>query len=361
MPYVVVDADTKKVIWPMPSSHKEYDAIQLVSSTSALHDGQRKVHTLPPIHIPDNVIRIALHVANDAYHYRRDFQLFPWTVSDAPHSKVHIYELRSDLKRRFIDANNLQTPPDNALVAKPNVTGEYYGCLDGDLWLRISHEFTNGDITRLCPPETLSRNPPASTQAQAGAAQQTAAPGNVEQVQVDWLTTLAPIYAAGEGSRSMAPFTVEIGNLGITLTFIARALANAVYTSDSITVQQALRRTSPRTFAAILKAAWRLHIDKLSLSSSWRPMLGSRLHKMGVGLDVTEIDDSAEHIDFTIHNRSHADRNRPFPTSTGGQKLARIYQELIGDAEVMDGAVYTPWVNWVEPHDTHMHITVKDE
>lgn len=413
MPYVVVDADTKKVIWPLASSHQECDVILSVSSTSALHDGQRKVHTLLPIHVPDTVNRIALHIANDASRHRRNFQLFPWTVSDAAHSKVHIYEVRSDLKRRFIDRNNLQTPPDNALIAKPNVAGEYYGCLDGDLWLRVSHEFTDVDITRLCPPETISRNllagtsqanPHAGAHPQTSPVQQstsggvaphadgphayagpitgspaTSAPmpgpivqpsvvGNAEQLQVDWQTTLAPIYTAGADSRSMESFTVEIDNLGITLIFTARALANAINTSNSTTIQQALRRTSPRTFAAILKAAWRLHIDKLSLSSSWRPMLGSRLHKMGIGLDVVRFDDDAENIHMVVNN-NHAYGNHqgkthddnPFPTTSGGQELSRLYAELNGDASTIPNAVYTPWMNWVEPHDTHMHITVKDE
>jgi hypothetical protein len=90
-------------------------------------------------------------------------------------------------------------------------------------------------------------------------------------------------------------------------------------------------------------------------------MLGSRLHKMGVGLDVTQIADSEEHINFRIHNHGVADRKHPFPNNSGGQKLARLYQELRGDSEVSAGAVYTPWLNWIAPHDTHMHITVKYE
>ena len=379
MPYVVVDADTKKVIYPIANANGQVAQIQAVSSASSFHDGVRKVHALPAIHIPDNVSRIALHIANDAFHYNRNFQLFPWTVPNVAHSKVRIYELRSDLKNRFSSVNNLPAPTDNALVAIPDIQNEYFGYLDGDLWLSISHEFSDHDITRLCPPETLSRNvlagslgqnqqasaPPsvtggASSSAPAPVAQSQIA-GNMEQLHVDWLSALAPIYASGNGSRSMAPFTVVVDSLGIKVKFIARSLANAVNTSNRTTIQQALRRTSPRTFAVILKAAWQLHIDEISLSSSWRPMLGSRLHKMGVGLDVTEIDDSAEHINFTIHNHSHSDRGHPFPTGAGGQKLARLYQELNGDSKVLHNAVYTPWINWVEPHDTHMHVTVKDE
>ncbi|CAD6539785.1 hypothetical protein LMG28727_03682 [Paraburkholderia kirstenboschensis] len=157
----------------------------------------------------------------------------------------------------------------------------------------------------------------------------------------------------------MAPFSVRVDALGITVTFTARAVANAVNTSSRTTVQQALRRTSPRAFAAVLKAAWRLHISSVDFSSSWRPMLGSRLHRMGVALDVTHFDDADENIHFTIHNHGSQDRNHPFPQNSGGRKLAALYTELTGNSEVETGMVYTPWVHWVLPHDSHMHVTVK--
>lgn len=401
LPYVIVDADTKNVIYPTDTETRPFMA---PASSSALHDGARFMYTLPPINIPNNVSRIALHIANDAYKKHRSFQLFPWSVPDSAHSKVHVYEIRTDLQERFSTENQLgDVPVENSIAAKPGVTDEYFCYLNGDLWLEISHEFTNDEITQLCPAETLSRathgGPPAvagsnggvpsqnggshpgstangvpgvnggapgapngaGVAASVGVSAPSSNPAGTETLAVDWGVTLAPIYGAGEGSRSLDPFTVVIPNLGITLRFAARAVANAINTSSRTTVQQALRRTSPRAFAAILKASWRLGIDSVDLSSSWRPMLGSRLHKMGVGLDVTQIADSDEHINFRIHNHGPADRKYPFPVNAGGQKLARLYQELRGDSEVSAGAVYTPWLNWIEPHDTHMHITVKYE
>ncbi|MET3819327.1 hypothetical protein ACVK00_003400 [Burkholderia sp. PvR073] len=353
LPCVLVDADSGKVIYPYAGSHLKTYNLGPPTQSSGLHDGSRKVHTFPPINIPNDVKRIALHIANDAYESHRNFKLFPWTVPEVAHSKVHIYEMRTDLQDRFSAENNLgSTPEENAIVAKPGSTTEYFGYLNGDLWLKISHEFTTDEITRLCPPETLSRSISGGS-GQNGTASQS--------VTIDWATALQSIYNAGAGSRSMDAFSVQISELGITLKFAARAVANAINTSARTTVQQALKRTSPRAFAAILKAAWRLNIGTVDLSSSWRPMLGSRLHKMGVGVDVTEIVDSSENIDFVIHNHGPADRQQPFPTSAGGQKMAKLYQELRGDGEVEANQVYTPWLHWVEPHDTHMHITVKYE
>jgi hypothetical protein len=351
LPYVVVDADTMRVIYPYDSTHGKTAKFGQKTSLNSLHDGTRNVHTLPAIHIPYNVQRIALHIANDAFQENRRFRLFPWIVPDVAHSKVHIYEMRTDLQSAFSSGNNLgSTPAENVIAAKPGFANEYFGYLNGDLWLKTSHEFTDNEISQLCPPEMLTRSVLGNSAQDSG---------NTQSVSIDWAHTLQPIYNAGVGSRSMDAFSVRIPPLGITLKFAARAVANAINASAATTVQQALRRTSPRAFAAILKAAWHINIDTIDLSSSWRPMLGSRLHKMGVGLDVTEIVASAESIDFRIRNHSHADRNHPFPGGAGGQKISRLYQELNGDSEVSSGAVYTPWVNWVEPHDTHMHITVR--
>jgi hypothetical protein len=356
LPYVFVDADTDKVIYPYDSTNGKTAEFGRETSSNTLHDGMRRIHNLPPINIPNDVTRIALHIGNDAYVHHRKFKLFPWALPNSPHSKVHIYEIRTDLQDRFAIENQLGSPPrENTIAAKPGAADEYFSFLNGDLWLSISHEFTDTEITRLCPPETLSRAMPQ----QRGSLLNE---GTHQTIDVDWATGLQPIYTSGQSSRSSLPFSVWIPVLGITVKFAEGIAANAVNTSARTTVQQTLRRTSPRAFAAILKAAWHLNIDTIQISSSWRPMLGSRLHKMGVGLDITEIVDSVEHINFLINNAHvQAQRGQAFPSTVGGQKLSQIYQELIANNAVKGSDVYTPWVHWVEPHDNHMHITVKDD
>ncbi|MFM0241866.1 hypothetical protein [Paraburkholderia phytofirmans] len=395
LPYVLIDADTEKVLFPVQAANGGTQSFpaRVALENNALHDGKRWKHSLPAMHIPDETRRIALHIANDAYADHRNFKLFSWSVPDAAHSKVHIYEVRADVKSEFAQLNALgQVPTDNSLVAKPDVQNEYYGYLDGDLWLRISHEFTAADILRLCPAGIISRTSLTSTAAsQSGAANgilslpstsaqtsaaavgfqsgasspgissptaQNGTPGATdEQLHVDWSVVLAPIYAAGHDSRSMNAFNVAIPELGITVNFGVRAFANAINSSARTTIQQALCRTSPRAFAAVLRAAWRLNIDPLYLSSSWRPMLGSSLHKMGIGIDVTRFDDDAESIHVAIRNQGAQDRNHPFPSTVGGRKLGALYTELTHDAQIAATQVFTPWVHWVEPHDTHMHVT----
>lgn len=401
MPFVVVNvvnAETESVIYPPPPPNGHDDPAIILNRTqeSALHDGHRYVHELPPIPVPDNVTQIALHIGNDAYKRNRKFKLFLWTVPDVAQSTVHIYEIRSDLQNAFKSRNSLPVvPPENELVVKNAATAEYYGFLNGDIWKEISHEFTDADITRLCPPETLSRNhlqsnaqsasgaahpstgsssAQAPTQPQptgAGAAHPSTAPtqtqvaGSVDTLHVDWLATLRQIYDLGKDLRSMIPLSVTLDGFNITLDFIYTAFANAINTSARTTVQQALRRTSPRTFAVLLRAAWKLHINRITLNSSWRPMLGSKLHKMGDALDVWHFDDDAENIHERIDNSedyiTHPPDDHPFPTNPKGQKLKNLYDEMKSDSQAKGADIYTPYENWKEYHDDHMHITVKDE
>lgn len=48
-------------------------------------------------------------------------------------------------------------------------------------------------------------------------------------------------------------------------------------------------RVHPQTYKAFLSAAIALDAEELEIASGWRPMLGSVLHRIGVGLDVTSI------------------------------------------------------------------------
>lgn len=48
-------------------------------------------------------------------------------------------------------------------------------------------------------------------------------------------------------------------------------------------------RVHPQTYKAFLKAAFELDAEEMDINSGWRPMLGSILHRIGVGLDVGRI------------------------------------------------------------------------
>jgi hypothetical protein len=51
-------------------------------------------------------------------------------------------------------------------------------------------------------------------------------------------------------------------------------------------LSEGLTRAHPAGYAAILNAALTTGIDKVSMTSAWRPMMGSIAHRAGLGLDV---------------------------------------------------------------------------
>lgn len=53
--------------------------------------------------------------------------------------------------------------------------------------------------------------------------------------------------------------------------------------------QEFIPRVNPQTYKAFLKAAFEMDADELEISSGWRPMLGSVLHRLGIGLDVNRL------------------------------------------------------------------------
>ncbi|MDR5740753.1 hypothetical protein [Caballeronia sp. LZ016] len=299
-PYVLIDADTKAEL--------ARANFQAYTKVSVWRDGTRNLHALTPITIRDDVKKIALFIANDSYRSRRQYPLFPFDLPDSASTTINIFEIRTDLVLDFCDVNTLGAAPDtNSLKKAPSHTDEYFGFLTGDMWRKISHEFHN-EVGTLCPIESISRpllkghpahippesslanvsstrpaqiprlpdqseNPqthsgpvtgpyasgtPTTPRGGTGAPPQLSTKDGVETLSnVDWTAVLSPIYEAGAGSRSLDAFEVHIPLLQIKLTFAERSFANAINSSNDTNVRDAIRRTSPGTFAAILKAMWR--------------------------------------------------------------------------------------------------------
>lgn len=63
---------------------------------------------------------------------------------------------------------------------------------------------------------------------------------------------------------------------------------------ESIPLIEFVGRVSPLAYYAAFKAAVDARIDEIHLSSGWRPMIGSVLHRVGVGLDVNYLLDDGQ-------------------------------------------------------------------
>lgn len=94
------------------------------------------------------------------------------------------------------------------------------------------------------------------------------------------------------------------GRLSLTITFADKktlklswngGTENAKANISSIrTKSEILSRVQPKTYAAMIKAAMDAAVDEITISSGWRPMVGSVIHRLGLGLDVTYVKHSAK-------------------------------------------------------------------
>jgi hypothetical protein len=85
------------------------------------------------------------------------------------------------------------------------------------------------------------------------------------------------------------------------------ACKNAAIVAKPIKKEDVLRRTHPFTYQLALDCAYQCHVTAMTLSSTWRPMLGSVLHKLGDALDITQIDDADDELKAFVFNRAAVD------------------------------------------------------
>jgi hypothetical protein len=183
-------------------------------------------------------------------------------------------------------------------------------------------------------------------------------PGADEVLEIkDWVQVLAPIYSQmPDGltdNRAQGGGVFHLPIVNIRLRFAHDSFANAILTSERTTVQQVLRRTSPLAYKAIVEAAWKSGVDVVQVTSTWRPILGSMLHRMGVALDVNVVDD----LD---------DKQPEFQVNlTSGKEPTKVYaafqKEVWGNPSV-PGFKADPWKR--EPsdnlHKNHLHVTASN-
>jgi hypothetical protein len=60
-------------------------------------------------------------------------------------------------------------------------------------------------------------------------------------------------------------------------------------TSLEAAKRELIPRVNPNTYQAFIQAALEMGAQEMDITSGWRPMLGSVLHRIGVGLDVKRI------------------------------------------------------------------------
>jgi hypothetical protein len=133
----------------------------------------------------------------------------------------------------------------------------YTAPLTGDIWMKVSHKYATSEVAALLPAGTSA------------------------EVQ----TAIESIYDVLKSAS--VSFTVE----GKTVIV---SFADSENPKDNINtgytlLGEGLTRVHPAGYAALFNAAISAGVSKITMSSAWRPLLGSIAHRSGLGLDVNYV------------------------------------------------------------------------
>lgn len=203
-------------------------------------------------------------------------------------------------KHADADTPTLKTESDD-----PKKPDEYTAPLTGDIWLKISHKYTPAEAEKLIPAQTSSEIKAAVLRYYDGS-----------------LSSAKPNNAVSKPAKD--------GQSANTccITVSSEADNNAQKNIQSFNLYtDGLPRVHPHGYVALIEAAFDAGIEKLTLTSTWRPMVGSIAHRAGLGLDVN-------HLDKTQLNREELRKPKAVDTDNVSEDEKKRFKEKgAADAE----------------------------
>lgn len=170
--------------------------------------------------------------------------------------------------------------------------------LTGDIWMRVSHKYTV---------EEVDARLPAGTSAEVKAA--------IKKIYSGLASATLTVERPAQGDKAVRTLTV---------TFADSSNPKENITKYSL-LSDGLPRVHPGGYAALINAALAAEVQSISVSSCWRPMLGSIAHRAGLGLDVSV-------VGGTTMNRQEL--RRALDTSKSAPKGNGNDHDNVTDAEV---------------------------
>lgn len=195
---------------------------------------------------------VVLYLNSDAAPAWRTRPLYSVTLAEQP-AIVQITEKLGKFQDR-------DTP-----VPKAGITGdkdEYTAPLTGDIWMSASHVYRSFEVDAHMPEGTRPEVVQAIKRIYDGlGVAQLKIEGPARGAQLAY--TLAVFFEDSENPK--------------------RNITNYNLLSDGVT------RVHPAGYAALFNSAIDSGIDKIVVTSCWRPLLGSIVHRLGMGLDVNYV------------------------------------------------------------------------
>jgi len=204
--------------------------------------------------------QVSLYLNSDAHPDYRTQPVYAITPTDND-VVVHIVEK----KGKHADAD---TPVLKTKAAKPGESDEYTAPLTGDIWLKVSHKYTVEEASTLIPSDTALEIKAAVLKYYDGS-----------------------LTKASSSNKIVLPVTDGQPAKTCQINVSDGADNNALMNIQSFDLfTDGLPRVHPLGFVALIESAFEAGIEKLALTSTWRPMTGSVAHRAGLGLDVNYLD-----------------------------------------------------------------------
>lgn len=208
--------------------------------------------------------RVSLFLNSDAHPSHRKRAVYEVTVGD------------NDIEVTITEKSGRHTDSDKPVLqaAKPGEkppVDRYTAVLTGDIWMKVSHKYTAAEVDALVEAGTREAVLLAVKSIYSGLASATLS------------VTESAVAASGVAAKPARTLKV---------TF-----ADSNNPKDNINayslLPDGLTRVHPAGYGALLTAALDNGIEALTVSSCWRPMLGSIAHRAGLGLDVSMVGQTA--------------------------------------------------------------------
>lgn len=207
--------------------------------------------------VVDSGSTVTLYLNSDAHPSYRQNPVYAITPN-AKDVEISITEKKG--KHSDSDTPVLAANPAQKVAAPPPTVDKYTAPLTGDIWMKVSHKYTAAEVDTLLPSGTS-----------------TAVISAVKRIYNGLATAdLTLTIPAGDGKPTR----------NIHVVFSDSDNPNQNITSYTL-LGEGLPRVHPAGYAALFSAAVAADVTSLTLSSCWRPMLGSIAHRAGLGLDVS--------------------------------------------------------------------------
>lgn len=198
--------------------------------------------------------RVSLFLNSDAHPKYRNNPVYSITVND---SDVLVTVVEKLGKNSETD----DPRPAGEKIIDNKKTNLYEATLNGDIWMKISHKYTLSEVDSLIS----SSFSPLVVE-------------NTKKIYDDLKQPILSIAIPANDTNSPQRC--------VTIRFADSENARNNISKGYVFLSEGLTRAHPAGYAAIMNAAIITGIDKVSMTSTWRPMMGSIAHRAGLGLDV---------------------------------------------------------------------------